>query len=138
MNLTIERPLAVLDVESTGLDPAVDRVVEVAAVKFHPGGRVATYGRRVNPTVPIPPAATAVHGITDADAAAAPPFAAIAKDLFGFLAGCDLAGFAVTAFDLPLLAAEFARAGLAFRVAGRHVLDAFTVYRRMEPRNLAS
>ncbi|OWK35686.1 3'-5' exonuclease [Fimbriiglobus ruber] len=96
------------------------------------------YRRRINPGVPIPPAATAVHGIGDADVATAPPFRALAHDLFARLKDVDLAGFGVAGFDLPLLTAEFARVGLRFKVAGRAVLDALDVYRRKEPRDLAS
>ena len=136
-HLTLTRPLAAIDVESTGVDTSRDRVVEVAAVKFTPGGASEVYRRLVNPGVPIPAAATAVHGVTDADVAAAPPFIAIAHDLRRFLEGCDLAGFGVASFDLPLLAAEFARAGVRFAVAGRGVLDALDLYRRFEPRDLA-
>ena len=136
-HLTLTRPLAAIDVESTGVDTSRDRVVEVAAVKFTPGGPSEVYRRLVNPGVPIPAAATAVHGVTDADVAAAPPFVAIAHDLRRFLEGCDLAGFGVASFDLPLLAAEFARAGVRFAVAGRGVLDALDLYRRFEPRDLA-
>ena len=135
--LTLTRPLAAIDLESTGVDVARDRIVEVAVVKFAPGGATEVFHRRVNPGVPIPAAATAVHGVADADVAAAPAFAAIARDLRAFLDGCDLAGFGLASFDLPLLAAEFARAGVRFAVAGRAVLDALGVYRRFEPRDLA-
>ena len=104
----------------------------------YPGGAAVPFVRRVNPGRPIPAGATAVHGITDADVAAAPPFAAIAPDLFAALVGSDLAGFGIATFDLPLLAAEFARVGLPFRVGGRAVLDALAVYRRREPRDLTA
>jgi DNA polymerase-3 subunit epsilon len=137
-NLTLDRPLAALDLESTGVDPASDRVVEVAVLTLLPGGGQELYHRRVNPGVPIPAAATAVHGIADADVADAPPFAAIAAELFATLFGCDLAGFGIVSFDLPLLAAEFARVGLPFRVAGRRVVDVLALYRRQYPRDLAS
>ncbi len=135
--LTLTRPLAAIDLESTGVDAARDRIVEVAVVKFFPGGPTEVYRRLVNPGVPIPAAATAVHGVADADVAAAPAFASIAPELRRFLGGCDLAGFGVASFDLPLLSAEFARAGVRFAVAGRSVLDALGVYRRFEPRDLA-
>lgn len=136
-HLKLRRPLAVFDLESTGLDPSTDRIVEVAVVTVRADGESDTYHRLVDPGGPIPAEATRVHGISDADVADAPPFADIARDLHDRLAGCDLAGFGITSFDLPLLAAEFARAGVDFRVAGRRVLDALDVYRRMEPRDLA-
>lgn len=137
-HLTLDRPLAVLDVETTGVDPAAARVVEVAVLTLGPGGREGLFHRRVNPGVPIPPAATAVHGLTDADVAGAPPFAAVAPALAAALDAADLAGFGLGAFDLPVLGAEFARCGRPFRVAGRRVVDALAVYRRYHPRTLAA
>lgn len=135
-HLSLARPLAVIDLETTGVDPARDRIVELALIKLTPDGRPVVLHQFVNPGGPIPPAATAVHGVGDADVAAAPTFAAVAAGLARFLDGCDLAGFGITSFDLPLLAAEFARAGVGFRVAGRRVLDALDIYRRREPRDL--
>lgn len=137
-HLVLDRPLAVLDLETTGVDPAADRIVEVAVLTLLPGGQQELFHRRVNPGAPIPPAATAVHGIADADVAAAPPFRAVAPELFAALHGSDLAGFGIASFDLPLLAAEFARCGLPFRVAGRRVIDVLALYRRLRPRDLAS
>jgi DNA polymerase-3 subunit epsilon len=116
--LRLERPLAVLDLEATGVDVSADRVVEVAVLRVGPDGGRTIFHRRVNPGVPIPLAATSVHGIADDDVARCPPFAAIADDLLGVLAGADLAGFGVSRFDLPLLAAEFGRAELGFSLAG--------------------
>src|SRR6185437_13970620 len=84
---------------------------------------------------PIPPAATAVHGLTDHDVADAPDFQSVAPGLLGILSGCDLAGFNLRRFDLPFLAAEFARAGLRFPLAGRAVLDVMTIYHAREPRD---
>src|SRR6266545_670811 len=104
-NLILDRPLAVVDLESTGVDPALDRVVEVAVLTLLPRGAPEPFHRRVNPGVPIPPGATAIHGIADADVAGAPPFASIAAELFAALHGYDLAGFGIASFDLPLLAA---------------------------------
>lgn len=137
-NLILDRPLAVLDLESTGVNPATDRIVEVAVLTLLPDGGQELYHRQVNPRVPIPAAATAVHGLTDADVADASPFAVIAPELFAALHGSDLAGFGIATFDLPLLAAEFARAGIPFWVARRRVIDVLTLYRRHHPRNLAS
>ena len=137
-NLILDRPLAVIDLETTGLDPSADRVVEVAVLTLLPHGKSELFHRRVNPGVPIPAGAAAVHGLSDADVAGAPPFAAVAPELFATLHGCDLAGFGIGTFDLPLLAAEFARVGLPFRVAGRRFVDALALYRRLHPRDLAS
>ncbi|MFO0799667.1 MAG: 3'-5' exonuclease [Gemmataceae bacterium] len=137
-HLVLTRPLCVVDLETTGTDPATDRVVEVAVLTLTPGGAADLFHSRVNPGRPVPPAATAVHGIGDADVRAAPTFAALAPALARRLAGCDLAGFGVAGFDLPLLCAEFSRAGVPFSLAGRAVLDALAVYRRHEARTLAA
>ena len=131
------RPVCALDVETTGVDPRTDRVVEVGVVRVEPDGRLTTLAQLVDPGRTIPPAATAIHGLADGDVAGRPPFAAIAPGLLAFLDGADLVGFHL-AFDLLVLAAEFGRAGLALDLAGRAVLDALTVFRRKEPRDLAA
>jgi len=137
-NLVLDRPLAVLDLETTGVDPAADRIVEMAVLTLLPGGKHELFHQRLNPGVPIPPAASAVHGITDTDVIGGPTFAAVAPELFATLHGSDLAGFGIASFDLPLLAAEFARVRLPFRVAGRRVIDVLALYRRCHPRDLTS
>ncbi len=137
-NLVLTRPLCVIDLESTGTNVREDRVVEVAVLSARPDQSISSYVRRVNPGRPIPSAATAVHGIRDADVANSPTFATVAPELFALLDGRDLAGFGVVGFDLPLLVAEFARAGLVLPVAGRAVIDALAVFRRREPRDLTA
>jgi DNA polymerase-3 subunit epsilon len=137
-HLRLERPLAVIDTETTGLDPRDDRVVEVAGLVLRPGAEPARFSRLVNPGRPIPPAATAVHGIADEDVAAEPPFAAIAPRLARLLEGADLAGFNIARFDLPFLSAEFRRAGVEFAIAGRAVVDVQRIFHRLEPRDLAA
>jgi len=92
----------------------------------------------VNPGVPIPPESSAIHGITDDKVRGAPTFWQLASRLDDILAGADVGGFGVSRFDLPMLSAEYARAGLSFDLAGRRVLDALTVFHRMEPRNLSA
>lgn len=136
--LAITRPLVVLDCETTGVNPQVARVVELATVKILPDGGIDERTRLVHPGQPIPAEATAVHGITDADVAAAPPFRAIARGVADFLAGADLAGYGLVAFDLPLLVAEFARAGVPFSLDGRRVLDAMRIFHKQEPRDLTA
>lgn len=137
-HLVLTRSLCALDLETTGTDVRADRIVEVAALVVHPGGTSVPFVRRVNPGRPIPAGATAVHGIADADVADCPLFAAVALDLYAALVGCDIAGFGVARFDVPLLAAEFARVGLPFRVGRRAVLDALPVFHRREPRDLTA
>jgi DNA polymerase III subunit epsilon len=135
--LRLARPLCAVDVETTGTDPRADRIIEVGAVRLEPGGHVRVLEQLVNPLRPIPPQATAVHGIGDAHVAGRPPFAAVAPGLATFLADVDLAGFNLP-FDLLFLSAEFARAGQEFDLAGRALIDALAVYRRKEPRNLSA
>jgi DNA polymerase-3 subunit epsilon len=135
-NLRLERPIAFIDVETSGTNPSSDRVVELSVFKSYPDGREEYKSHRVNPGVPIPADATAVHGITDADVAGEPPFARYAKSIRDFLEGCDIAGFNVIKFDLPCLEAEFARAGVEFSRRGRHLVDSMVIYHQREPRDL--
>lgn len=137
-SLRIKRPLAFVDVESTGVNPQSDRIVEVGVYKVTPGEKPVSIVRRVNPTVPIPATATKVHGITDADVADCRPFAAVARKLVRFLDGCDLAGFGIRKFDLPILVAECRRAGVHFPLTGRAVIDALQIYHQQERRTLES
>ena len=94
-NIQLDRPLAVLDLETTGIDPKLDRIVEVSVLKLSPSGDHDHRTRRLNPGVPIPPEATATHGISDDDVADCPTLRAIAPALAKYLEGCDLAGFNV-------------------------------------------
>ena len=135
-HLELARPLAVFDLETTGTSPERDRIVEISVVKVSPGGVVETKTRRVNPGIPIPKAATAVHGISDADVAGEPQFRQLARGLAQFLEGCDLCGYNIRRFDLPFLNAEMVRSGVEFTVQGRAVLDAMEIFHREEPRDL--
>jgi len=134
----LDRPLAFFDLETTGVNPRRDRIVEIAVLLVSPEGDVTEKVRRFDPGIPIPAEATAVHGITDADVAGKPPFSSRARSLAGQLEGCDLAGFNLRRFDLPMLVAEFQRAGVSFEVAGRRLLDAQTIFHREEPRDLSA
>ncbi len=133
-----ERRLAVFDLETTGTDKFTDRVVEVAAVRLGRGGEVATLDRRVNPGIRIPRESTRVHGISDADVAQCPSFAALAPELAAFLEGCDLAGYNIRQFDVPVLLREFEIAKVPFSMEGRRVVDMQTIYFRKEPRDLGA
>jgi DNA polymerase-3 subunit epsilon len=134
----LDRPLAFFDLETTGLNPRVDRIVELAIVRVTPDGEVMERARRFNPGVPIPPEASAVHGITDADVAGEPAFPQTAKSLLELLDPCDLAGFNIRRFDLPILIAEFRRAGLRFDVSGRRIVDIQAIFHREERRDLSA
>lgn len=137
-NLELDRPLAVFDIESTGIVPQRDRIVEIAVLKITPDGQTRNTVRRLNPQMPIPPGATAIHGITDADVADCPVFADIAEKLLNYLDGCDLAGYNIQGFDIPLLELEFKRAGLDLDVKSRRVIDAYTLFCKLYPRTLTA
>jgi len=136
--LDLDRPLVFFDLETTGLKIGEDRIVEMALIRVSPQGDVMERVRRFNPGIPIPPEATAVHGITDQDVAEEAPFEARARALAKLLEGCDLAGFNIRRFDLPMLEAEFARAGVPFEVQGRRLIDMQTIFHREEPRDLTA
>ena len=136
--LQLDRPLAFLDLETTGISVQNDRIVEIAVVKFLPRGGVKELSQRINPEMHIPEEASAVHGITDADVALEPTFARIAPRLLDFLADCDLSGFNIRRFDLPMLQEEFRRSGRELSMSGRHVVDALTIYHMKEPRDLSA
>ena len=136
--LSLDRPLIFFDLETTGIDPATDRIVEISALRVAPDGTRESRTRRINPERPIPPGATAIHGIRDEDVRDEPTFRQIARGLLEFLADADLAGFNVLRFDLPLLDREFRDCGLDLGVARRRVVDAMTIFHRMERRDLGA
>lgn len=137
-NITLDRPLVVLDLETTGTDTRTDRIVEISFLKIDPDGGHRSYTLRIDPGVPIPAEATAVHGITDADVAGKPMFSRVAPRLAAALEGCDLCGFTLLRFDLRVLVAEFRRAGTSFAVNGRRLIDPCMIYHKSEPRDLAA
>ena len=136
MQLQLKRPLVFFDLETTGINVTKDRIVEISYLKIRPDGTEESRTWRVNPLVRIPEQATAVHGITNEDVKDCPPFAAIAGDLAGQLADCDLAGFNSNRFDIPLLAEEFLRAQVDIDLNRRKFVDVLTIFHKMEPRNL--
>ncbi len=135
-NLDLDRPLVCFDLETTGVDVLKDRIVQIALIRVEPGGERRTYQTLVNPECPIPPGASAVHGIRDEHVRSAPNFAQIRSDVEEFLEGADLAGFNMVRFDLPLLENEIRREGGKFDARGRRLLDAMRIFHTMEPRNL--
>ncbi|MDP2989413.1 MAG: 3'-5' exonuclease [Kiritimatiellota bacterium] len=137
-HLKLERPLAVLDIESTGINPRMDRIIDLAIIKLFPDGRREQHLFRVNPGIPIPAETTAIHHITNADVAHAPPFRQVAAAILEILADCDLGGFGVVRFDIPMLAEEFARAGFEFNPDNRRIVDAQRIYHKKEPRDLSA
>lgn len=134
--IKLDRPLAVFDIESTGTNRRADRIIDLAIVKLLPGGRTETHNFRVNPGIPIPPEATQIHGIKDEDVKDCPLFRQVARDVARVFEGCDLAGYNILGFDIPLLIEEFARVDVPFDVEDRRVLDAQRIYHRKVPRDL--
>lgn len=137
-NLKLSKPLVIFDIESTGVNIASDRIVEISFLKIHPDGKEESLTYRINPTIPIPPVVTAIHGITDADVADEPTFEERAKDIVAFLRGCDLGGYNSNKFDIPLLAEEFARAGIDIDLKKMRFVDVQVIFFKMEPRNLSA
>ncbi|HNW51418.1 MAG TPA: 3'-5' exonuclease [Prolixibacteraceae bacterium] len=136
MELNLRNPLIFLDLETTGINVASDRIVEVAFLKIHPDGREEEKLLRINPEMPIPENASRIHGIYDEDVKDCPTFREVAKTLAHFLEGCDLAGFNSNRFDIPLLAEEFLRAGVDIDLKRRKFIDVQAIFHKMEKRTL--
>ncbi|MGL5913338.1 MAG: exonuclease domain-containing protein [Bacteroidales bacterium] len=138
MKLQLKRPLVILDIESTGLDIAKDRIVEICLIKLFPDGKEEIKTLRVNPTIPISPQASSIHGITDNDVREYPTFKKQAKNIANFIEGCDLGGYNSTKFDIPLLAEEFLRAEVDVDFRSRNMIDVQNIFHRMEQRTLVA
>lgn len=136
MKLNLKKPLAVFDLETTGLNITIDRIIEISILKINPNGSRESKLYRVNPGIPIPDASSQIHGIYDKDIQNAPAFKDIAKDLLRFLTGCDLAGYNALRFDIPVLMEEFLRADIDFDIKNRHIVDVQNIFMKMEPRTL--
>lgn len=138
MNLKLTRPIACVDLETTGVSITQDRIVEISIIKIHPDGRQEIKTRRINPLIPIPAEATAVHGISNEDVANEPTFKELANGIKQFLENSDLCGFNSNKFDFPILTEEFLRAGMEVNFRNRHLVDVQQIYFKKEPRNLSA
>jgi DNA polymerase-3 subunit epsilon len=138
LNLNLKRPLAFIDLETTGINVSSDRIVELSVLKISPNGKEEWMSTRVNPEMAIPPKSTSIHGITDEDVAEAPHFREVAKKLTVFLEGCDLAGYNAIKFDIPVLAEEFLRANIDFNFRKRRYIDVQVIFHKKEQRTLAA
>lgn len=138
MKLELKNPIIFLDLETTGVDPAKDRIVEISMVKVSPSGEREIKTRRLNPEMPIPAGATAVHHITDEDVKDCPTFKAVAKSMAAYMEGCDLAGYNSNKFDIPVLAEEFLRAGVDIDLKKRKFVDVQNIFHQMEQRTLVA
>jgi DNA polymerase III subunit epsilon len=135
--IQLSRPLAVVDLETTGTAPLKDRIIEIGIVRIEIDGTRRTKCRRINPEIPIPRESTSVHKISDSDVANEPTFRQIAKSLRDeWLSNCDLCGYNIVKFDLPMLRAEFMRANVSFPIEDLAIVDPFLIYQRFEKRDL--
>jgi DNA polymerase-3 subunit epsilon len=138
MNLNLKRPLAFFDIESTGLNVAKDRIIEICILKVNPNGSTETKTWLLNPDYPISAEASAVHGYTNEDLADKPTFKQTAKEISRFLDHCDLSGYNALKFDIPMLVEEFLRADVDFEVSNRKMIDVQNIFMKMEQRTLAA
>lgn len=138
MKLNLKKPLVVFDLETTGLDMVKDRIIQMSYIKVMPDGSESRKNLYVNPGMPIPEEVVALTGISDEDVKNAPTFKQLAANLQKELEGCDFAGYNSNRFDVPMLAEEFLRAGIDFDFSKCRLIDAQTIFMKMERRNLAA
>lgn len=138
MNLNLTRPIVFFDLETTGLNPSHDKIVQISILKVNVDGKEIQKTWLVNPGIHIPEETTAVHGITDEMVKDKPSFLQIASEVMNFIGKADIAGYNIIKFDLPMLAEEMIRAGVDFDVTDRNLMDVMNIYMKMEPRNLSA
>lgn len=136
MKLNLKRPLAFFDLETTGVNVATDRIVEISILKAMPDGTEQIKTMRINPGIPIPLESSLIHGIYDEDIKNAPTFRQVGEELARFLDNSDLAGYNSNRFDIPVLMEEFLRAGIDFDIENRHFVDVQNIFHQMEQRTL--
>jgi DNA polymerase III subunit epsilon len=136
--LQLTRPIAFIDLETTGVNLANDRIVEIAIAKMMPDGSRQTRRKLINPGMPIPPESTEIHGITNEMVKDAPSFKSVANELKQYIDGCDLGGYNSNRFDIPLLMEEFLRAGIEVDLSNRRMIDVQHIFYQMEPRTLTA
>ena len=138
MALQLTRPLVFIDLETTGTNIAIDRIIEIAIVKILPDRTRHVKHKLINPQMPIPKSSTDIHGITDEKVKDAPIFKEVANELKQFIDNADLSGYNSNRFDIPLLMEEFLRAGISIDMVNRRLLDVQTIFHMMEKRTLAA
>lgn len=138
MKLNLQKPLVIFDLETTGLDLVKDRIIQISYIKVLPNGEEERGNELVNPEKPIPQEVEQLTGITNADVKDKPTFKQLGQILADKFTGCDFAGFNSNHFDIPLLAEEFLRAGIDFDFSKCRLIDAQTIFHKMERRNLAA
>jgi DNA polymerase III subunit epsilon len=138
MNLKLEKPIAFFDLETTGLQVAKDRIVEISILKVFPNGNKESKTWLVNPTIPIPAETTLIHGISNEKVASEPTFKQLASEIEEILHNCDLGGFNSNRFDIPLLTEEFLRVGIDFNMDKRKAVDIQNIFHKLEQRTLVA
>lgn len=138
MQLQLTRPICFFDLETTGINVAKDRIVEISILKIFPDGKETEHTYLINPTVPIPAQTTAVHGISDEDVVNAPTFAQKAQEIHDIIKDADLAGFNSNRFDIPLLVEELLRCDVDFDMRNRYAVDIQNIFHKMEQRTLVA
>ena len=138
MKLQLTRPIAFIDLETTGINISTDRIVEIAIVKISPDGTRVVKRKLINPEMPIPVGSTEIHGITDEMVKDAPSFKQAANELKQFIDNCDMGGYNSNRFDIPMLIEEFLRVGMEFSIDGRKLVDVQRVFHMMEQRTLSA
>lgn len=136
MKLNLSRALAVIDIETTGINVSADRIVQIAVLKLLPDGSHESFEALVNPGIPISKEASAIHGITDLDVKDKPDFRSLAPQLIRFINNCDIAGYNSTNFDIPLMMEEFLRNDVDFNITDRKLIDVQNIFHKMEKRTL--
>ncbi|EIJ39564.1 3'-5' exonuclease [Galbibacter orientalis] len=138
MELNLSKPICFFDLETTGIDVARDRVVEISILKVFPNGNKESKTWLVNPEMPIPPASSAIHGITDEKVANEPTFKELSKTIYNMIKDSDLAGYNSNRFDIPVLAEELLRSDIDFDMGSRVAVDVQTIFHKMEQRTLSA
>jgi len=136
MKLNLKRPLAFFDLETTGVNVALDRIVEISILKAMPDGDEQVKTLKINPEMPIPLTSSLIHGIYDDDVKDSPTFKQVAPEIADFLKDTDLAGYNSNKFDIPVLMEEFLRAGIEFDIENRRFVDVQNIFHQMEQRTL--
>ncbi|MEP6675747.1 MAG: 3'-5' exonuclease [Ferruginibacter sp.] len=136
--LQLNRPIAFIDLETTGVNLSTDRIVEIAIVKISPDNSRQTKRKLINPQIPIPQSSTDIHHITNEMVKDEPSFKQVANELKQFIENCDLGGYNSNRFDIPLLMEEFLRAGVELDLSKRKMVDVQHIFYQMEPRTLSA
>jgi DNA polymerase III subunit epsilon len=136
--LQLKKPLAVIDIEATGSNPSIDRIVEIAIIKIMPDGNRTVKRKLLNPQIPIPQNIQDIHGISNEMVKDAPVFKQAAQEIKQFMDGCDIACYNAYRLDLPILIEEFIRADVDFDMKNRKVVDVQKIYHQMEQRTLSA